>query len=93
MNYEECKVKLGEKNGCIFKDIVYVPISPSLLELLCQIFEERALKEDVYYKQGLERDCKDFFQNALDGWKKTRETFDKINEEKEKEEKTKTKSL
>jgi len=76
--FKECKVSLGEKIDSYYEDVLFLPISPSLLEDLARIFEERAMDTESYSSQGLAREAKDYFQDALDYWRKRRDELDKI---------------
>jgi len=82
--FEECNVLLGKMEGCIFTDRIYLPVSPTKPEDLVNIHDKLAIKESSYWKQGLLRGKKDFYQNALDQWRRMRSEFDKHNEEKKK---------
>ena len=84
-DFRPCKVACGEKQGCYFQDEILLPTTPSMLRDLAQIYEERALEEHHYMNQGLERERKDFFQDAFNYWRKMREDYDRMNPEEEKD--------
>jgi len=87
-DFRPCKLQIGERQGCLFGDTIYLPISPSLLSDLAQIFEEKALEACNYMNQGSFRAFKDYFQDAYNYWRKMREEYDRMNPEEEKDAKT-----
>ena len=69
----EIKVtKCGEQQGCLFDDRVSIEFSPSELETLKQIFEQRAVNATRYNEQGDERDMCELYTKAYEMWENAR---------------------
>lgn len=74
----EIKVtKCGEQKGCLFDDRVSIEFSPSELEALKNIFEQRAVNATRYNEQGEERDMCEVYTEAYEMWEKARKEQDK----------------
>ena len=74
----EIKVtKCGEQNGCLFSDRVSIEFSPSELETLERIFEQRAINAIRYNEQGDERDMRELFGEGFRMWEKARKEKNK----------------
>lgn len=74
---EEIKVvKLGDKNGCLFDDLIQIQVSPDWLQEITDVFKEKALNNKNYDFQGLDREKADFFDKAYNTWRKARNEFD-----------------
>jgi len=74
----EIKVtKCGEQQGCSLDDRVSIEFSPSELETLKYIFEDRAIDTTRYNDQGNEREMHDLFSTARRMWEKVRREKDK----------------
>ena len=68
---------LGEESGCSFNDKIDLELSPSDLEELIRLTEEKALVASTYLEQGIWRSLKDKLQVRFDEWRRLR---DKQNE-------------
>ena len=74
---EEIKVvRLGDKAGCIFDDLVQIQLSPDWLENITNVFKENAINDKDYVSQGFNREKADFFSLALETWRKERNEVD-----------------
>ena len=77
---EEIKVvRLGDKVGCVFDDLVQVQLSPDWLEDITNVFKEKAINNKEYISQGFDRDKANFFGLALETWRKERNEVDNTN--------------
>ena len=78
MSEREIKVtKCGEQQGCLFDDCVSIEFTPSELEALKYIFEQRAINATRYDKQGDERDMCELYTRARKMWEKARKEEEK----------------
>ena len=77
MDIETKVTECGEWNGSLFNDRVSIEFSPSELETLKQIFEQRALNAIHYNEQGAERDMCELFGKAYEIWQKARKEKNK----------------
>ena len=74
---EEIKVvRLGDKAGCIFDDLVQIQLSPDWLEDITNVFKENAINDKDYVSQGFNREKADFFSLAFETWRKERNEVD-----------------
>jgi len=64
---------LGEKSGCWFNDRVDLELSPSDLEILVRLTEEKALAASSYFEQGVWRNLKDYLQSRFNEWRGQRD--------------------
>jgi len=64
---------LGKQSGCWFNDIVDLELSPSDLETLVGLTEEKALAASTYLEQGIWRALKDKLQVRFDEWRRLRD--------------------
>jgi len=79
MNNEKIKlVKLGNKVGCIFDDLIQIQLSPDWIEEISNVFRQKALNNKDYVSQGFDREKTDFFSEVLDVWRKERDEIDKL---------------
>ena len=56
---------LEEKSGCAFDDRIDLELSPSNLEKLIRLTEEKALEAPTYFEQDVWRDLTDKLQECL----------------------------
>ena len=69
----QVKVKLAKvDSGFLWEDIVMIGLTPHLLEVIIDTFEEMALKTDDCYKQELYREVKDLAEEAYREWRRPR---------------------
>ena len=77
----EINMVLGQTTGCYLDDIIYVPVSPQLVEFIQINFKEQALREGKSYEaQGFIRKVADHFERVHLEYKRRRA----IKEEREK---------
>ena len=69
-------VKLGDKEGCIFNDLVQIQISPDWIEEISDVFKQKAMDDIDYAIQGFDREKADFFSEAFETWRKERNEVD-----------------
>jgi len=70
------QIDFGDKLGCVFNDVVYVPVSPDWLEDLKQTYIDKAMSAKQYDEQGWHRKKVDLFSSAFDEWRKRRDAKD-----------------
>jgi len=70
-------MKLGKRSGCYFNDIIDINLSPSQLEDLVNMTEEKAMNETNYDIVGLYRTLKDLLQARYYDWIEAREKIKK----------------
>jgi len=70
-------MKLGKQSGCYFNDIIDVNLSPSQLEDLVNMAEEKAMNETNYDIVGLYRTLKDLLNTRYHDWTEAREKLKK----------------
>ena len=63
---------LGKEEGCYINDRIDLELSPSDLESLIRLTEERALTALTYLEQGIWRVLKDKLQSRFDEWRRLR---------------------
>jgi hypothetical protein len=66
---------MGKQSGCFYEDRIHMELSPYLVETIMLMFQKRAMSQNNYDFQGIERERKDFFQSALDQYKEVREKY------------------
>lgn len=69
--------KCGEQINCEFDDRIGIEFSPAKVLILKEIFEERAMDAEDYWKQGDKRDMCELFTTAREMWEKARREKDK----------------
>ena len=74
---KEIKFEFGEKRACIFGDTVWVPMTPSELEMLKYMLRDVAKKSSSYSEQENYHRFSDMFDNAYYEWRIAREGHDK----------------
>lgn len=76
-------MKLGEKEGCVFKDRIDLELTPFQIKRLIKVAQEDAMKEKVYNSVQPKRDLKDYLQKRYDLWKKQRDNLVRVEENNE----------
>jgi len=68
------KIDLAESEvGCLFRDILWIPLSPAQVEDLESLCERKAMETGSYITQGSFRTLKDLFEQAMELWREKRE--------------------
>jgi len=69
-------IGFGERCGCDYNDIIFVPLSPAIVENLWRKYEANALCESTdYIRQGKHRKICDYFAGIYREWERRRETI------------------
>jgi len=77
MKAKTIEMVLGVQQGCIFDDILCIPLSPSETEDIKLEFEQLALRARDYGRQGRYRKIADKFGSAHREWERARDEKNK----------------
>ena len=70
-------MKIGKRDGCFFDDRIDLELSPSNLQSLIHLVEDKSLSVQNYKTVGLWREIKDYLQTRNDEWERQRNIKDK----------------
>jgi len=66
-------MKIGKQQESAFNDRIDINVSPSQIENLIELVEDRAMSEEDYAFAGIWRELKDLLQGRLDVYEQARE--------------------